>query len=95
MSQQTNNIKRDSDVTLSRKVLLKSWDQHAATGTINGQKRKVTPYRAVTHMGDFLNRINDTPDDTGVAHGGSHKTFVSDSSDYARYRKLRAMNQQL
>lgn len=95
MSQQTNHIKRDSDVTLSRKVLLKSWDQHAATGTINGQKRVVTPYRAVTHMGDFLNRINDAPDATGVAHGGSHKTFVSDSSDYSRYRKLRALNQQL
>lgn len=95
MSQQTNHIKRDSDVTLSRKVLLKSWDQHAATGTINGQKRVVTPYRAVTHMGDFLNRINDAPDASGVAHGGSHKTFVSDSSDYSRYRKLRAMNQQL
>lgn len=95
MSQQTNHIKRDSDVTLSRKVLLKSWDQHAATGTINGQKRVVTPYRAVTHMGDFLNRVNNAPDATGVPHGGSHKTFVSDSSDYSRYRKLRAMNQQL
>ena len=95
MSQQNNHIKRDSDDTLSRKVLLKSWDQHAATGTINGEKRVVTPYRAVTHMGDFLNRVNDAPDATGVAHGGSHKTFVSDSSDYARYKKLRAMNQQL
>jgi len=91
---QSNSVKRDSDVTLSRKVLLKSWDQHAATGTINGKVRTGTPFRAVTHMGDFLNRINPTQDNSGVPLGGTHKTFVSDSSDYVRFKKLRAMNQQ-
>tara|TARA_B110000967_G_C18849989_1_gene544102 strand:- start:1392 stop:1700 length:309 start_codon:yes stop_codon:yes gene_type:complete len=92
---QSNSVKRDSDVTLSRKVLLKSWNQHAASGTINGHARTGTPYRAVTHMGDFLNRMNPIQDDSGVPLGGSHKTFVSDSSDYVRFKKLRAINQQL
>jgi len=95
MSSQTNSIKRDSEFTLSRKVLLKSWNQHAATGEINGEKRQTTPFRAVTHMGDFLNRIDgDRSKSSEVPVGSGNSRHVPDSSDYVRFKKLRAMNQQ-
>tara|TARA_B110000967_G_scaffold209836_2_gene267988 strand:+ start:96 stop:386 length:291 start_codon:yes stop_codon:yes gene_type:complete len=95
MPSQTNSIKRDSDFTLSRKVLLKSWDQHAATGTINGEKRQITPFRAATHMGDFLNRLDgDKTKSDKVPVSSGNNRHVPDSSDYIRFKKLRAMNQQ-
>ncbi len=95
MPSQTNSIKRDSDHTLSRKVLLKSWNQHAATGEINGEKRQITPFRAVTHMGDFLKRIDgDSSKSDKVPVGSGNSRHVPDSSDYIRFKKLRAMNQQ-
>lgn len=47
------------------------------------------------HAGAYVRQIGGTPnqsDGTGVPSGNSHSTYVYDSSDYTRYRKLRAIN---
>lgn len=45
--------------------------------------------------GVYIHRMGTTPnlsDGTGVPSGNGHSTYVYDSSDYIRYKKLRAIN---
>ncbi len=83
----------DSQTTMSRRVLLKSWNQRAASGTIKVDGTEVpvttTPFRAVSHMSRPISK-NGTKIELG-----SNSKYVPDSSDYIRYRKLRALNKQL
>ena len=46
---QTVNNYKGGDESLSRRVLRSSWNQQNATGTINGYKRVITPFRAVNN----------------------------------------------
>ena len=57
-SQQTLTNYKTSEETAIRKVLVKSWNNPYATGTFNGRKRVITPFRAVMNTGDFLARQN-------------------------------------
>ena len=113
---QTLTSYKHGEQTLDRGVLRRGWNQLNASGTINGYKRVITPFRAVNNLGDFLARPNyvcggpnpvnaskpgwkghigsiiSQCDGTGVPGASCNPKFVSDSSDYVRFRKLRAMN---
>ena len=113
---QTLTNYKDGEQSLDRGVLRRGWNQLNASGTINGYKRVITPFRAVNNLGDFLarpnyvcggpNQVNASKpgwkghigsiisqcDATGVEGASCNPRFVSDSSDYVRFRKLRAMN---
>jgi hypothetical protein len=54
--QQTITNYKSSDQTRTRRILRDSWNTAYATGTYNGYKRVVTPFRAVNNAGDFLAR---------------------------------------
>jgi hypothetical protein len=43
---------------MSRRIVRSSWNTAAATGTIEGHNRLITPFRAVNNLGDFLGRQN-------------------------------------
>jgi hypothetical protein len=53
--QTITNYKSSEQVAI-RKVLTKSWNTNYASGTVNGHKRAIGPFRAVTNTGDFLSR---------------------------------------
>jgi hypothetical protein len=55
---QTVTNYKDSEQTMSRRVLRSAWNTRYATGTVNGQSRVITPFRAVNNLGDFLSRTN-------------------------------------
>jgi hypothetical protein len=48
---------KKSDQVMSRKVVVKSWNNAYATGSVNGKSRVITPFRAVNNSGDYLGRI--------------------------------------
>jgi len=101
-SKQTVTSHRDSESAIARKVLRSSWNTPYATGTYAGEKRVITPFRAVNNLGDFLGRKNYscggpkqmtfTCDSSGVPASSTNVKFVPDSSDYIRFRKQQAMN---
>jgi hypothetical protein len=55
---QTVTNYKDSEQTTSRRVLRSAWNTRYASGTVNGQSRVITPFRAVNNLGDFLSRTN-------------------------------------
>ena len=55
---QTINNYKDSETTMTRRLLRSSWNGAYATGTVNGQKRKIGEFKAVSNIGDFLSRKN-------------------------------------
>lgn len=55
---QTMTAFKNSDNVMARKVLVKAWNTPYATGSVNGRLRKVTPFRAINNLGDFLSRQN-------------------------------------
>lgn len=55
---QTINNYKDSSQVMTRRVLTHSWNGAYASGTVNGMKRVITPFRAVNNLGDFLARPN-------------------------------------
>ena len=57
-TKQTITNYKDSDQTAIRSILRSSWNTQQAGGTINGNKRVITPFRAVNNLGDFLSRKN-------------------------------------
>ena len=56
--QQTLTNFKDSDQVMTRRILRSSWNTQNATGYVNGKQRKITPFRAVNNLGDFLSRQN-------------------------------------
>lgn len=108
---------KKSDQVISRRIVIKSWNNAYATGTVNNKNRVTTPFRAVNNSGDFLARVHyncggsnptnaDKPgwksrigsmfqncDGTGIPPSSTNVRFVADSSDYATYKKNRAINQ--
>lgn len=113
--QTLTNVK-DSESTMSRRVLRDVWNSRYVSGRINGYKRAVTPFRAVENLGDYLVRVNyscggpnpqsakkfgygrligSVPqhcDATGIPPSTCNPKFVPDSSEYVRFKKLRAIN---
>ena len=55
---QTVTNYKDSEQTMSRRVLRSAWNTRYASGTVNGKDRVITPFRAVNNLGDFLSRTN-------------------------------------
>lgn len=53
-----NTSQRDGDMSATRGILRRAWNQQNAVGVINGHKRVITPFRAVNNLGDFLSRKN-------------------------------------
>jgi hypothetical protein len=51
-----NTSHRDGEMSAARGVLRRAWNQENAIGTINGNSRVITPFRAVNNLGDFLAR---------------------------------------
>ena len=114
---QTMNNNKDSEMTMTRRVLRDSWNGRYATGKVNGYGRAIGEFKAVNNIGDFLSRQNyacgNIPnpqsnsfngrnrigsiikhcDNTGIQCSNTNTRFVPDSSDYIKYRKQRAINQ--
>jgi len=115
--QQSISNYKDSSNVMARKELVKSWNTAYATGTVNGKKRIITPFRAVTNTGDFLSRTNyicggpnpannthvgyrislggimNNCDNSNIPSSSCNVKFVPDASDYTKYKKQRAVNQ--
>lgn len=99
---QSVTSKRDSESAMTKKIVRSSWNTPYATGEVEGQKRVTTPFRAVNNLGDFLGRQNYscggpkqmtfTCDATNVPASSTNTKFVSDSSDYVRFKKHQAVN---
>ena len=100
LPKQTSNVTRDSNTAMTHKIITSSWNQRHAIGVIDGQGRRISEFRAVTHMGDFLNRQNyvcdrgntSQCDNTGIPAGSGNSKFVPDSSSYTTFRRQRAMH---
>jgi len=56
--QQTLNNFKSSEQVMTRSVLRRAWNREGALGVANGKNRVITPFRAVTNLGDFLSRQN-------------------------------------
>jgi hypothetical protein len=96
-AKQTINNYKDGQQTSTRDILRRSWNTAFATGTVNNQKRRITPFRAVNNSGDFLVRVNydskgPNPDNTGIPSASTNPKFVADSSDYVKYRRQVSVN---
>jgi hypothetical protein len=88
-------LNSDSDMVLTRRKILKSWNHPYAVGIVHGKRRIIGEFRAVTHNGDFLSR--NKGDSNAVSCdkfpcANSNSKFVPDSSDYTTYKKQRAFN---
>ena len=57
-SKQTITNYKTTELVNVRSVLRNAWNTPYATGTYNGNARKITPFRAVNNSGDFLSRPN-------------------------------------
>jgi hypothetical protein len=55
---QTNKGYKNSQDVLTRKIIIKSWNNPNASGTINGHRRVTSPFSAVYNITDFLGRKN-------------------------------------
>ena len=116
-NRQTLGNIRSSENAMMRRQVVKSWNTAYANGIVNGAPRVVTPFRAVTNSGDFLQRENyvcggpnqvnaskpgwkgrigsiiSKCDYSGIPSSTCNVKYVADSSDYIKYKKLRANNQ--
>ena len=85
----------------TRKILRDVWNSKNVVGQ-NESNRKIGSFRAVMNAGDLLSRPNYscggpkqmtfTCDNSNVHASSTNVKFVSDSSDYIRFRKQQAMN---
>jgi hypothetical protein len=55
---QTITSYKDSENCMIRKTIRNSWNNKYAVGVVNGHGRKIGPFKAVSNIGDFLNRQN-------------------------------------
>lgn len=70
--QTITSFKTHDDVSI-RSVLRRGWNTAYATGTYNGHKRIITPFRAVNNSGDFLSRENYVCGGPNPSYGGGKK----------------------
>lgn len=55
---QTINTTKNSEDVLTRKVIIKSWNNNYAAGKVNNRSRISSPFTAVYNISDFLSRKN-------------------------------------
>jgi hypothetical protein len=96
-AKQTITNYKDGQQTSTRDIVRRSWNTAFASGTVNGYKRRVTPFRAVNNSGDFLVRQNynsegANPDSTGIPSASTNPKFVADSSDYTKFKRQVSVN---
>ena len=103
MPQHVGDQEAGSEYPRTRLILRDVWNTTRYSGQ-NGKenKRVITPFRAVMNAGDVLSRKNYscggpnqmtfTCDNSNVPASSTNVKFVSDSSDYIRFRKQQAMN---
>jgi hypothetical protein len=71
--QQTYNNYKDSDVTMTRRILRTSWNNVGMNGKINNYGRIITPFRSINNLGDYLSRKNyacDLPNQVNASKPG-------------------------
>jgi hypothetical protein len=71
---------KDGEQAMMRRKLRSAWNTSYATGTVNGKKRIITPFRAVNNLGDFLSRQNYVcggPQPNALHKGGIRHRFGS------------------
>jgi hypothetical protein len=49
---------KDSESTMTRRILRSAWNNTNVQTSINGNGRIITPFRAVNNLGDYLSRQN-------------------------------------
>jgi len=77
---QTITNYKDGTQTIMRRELRDAWNTSYATGTVNGNNRIITPFRAVSNSGDFLSRTNYVcggPNPNHLSKGGINLRFGS------------------
>lgn len=57
-AKQTLTNYKNSEATMTRRILRDSWNTKYASGSVNGHNRAIGPFRAITNLGDFLSREN-------------------------------------
>jgi len=57
-SKQTINTYKNSEDVMTRKIIIKSWNNNYASGNVNGYSRVASPFTAVYNISDFLSRKN-------------------------------------
>lgn len=72
---QTITNYKNSEQTMARTVLRKSWNTPYATGTYNGKSRAIGEFRAVNNLGDFLSRQNYSCGGSNQFNGSGHRTY--------------------
>lgn len=55
---QTINNFKDSEQSMTRRILRDAWNTTNTAKSINGKGRIITPFRAVNNLGDYLSRQN-------------------------------------
>jgi hypothetical protein len=61
-------VGRDSDLTMTRRILRNAWNGNGAAGVDHGHRRVTTPFRAVMNLGDFLGRVHYNCGGPNAAH---------------------------
>lgn len=54
--QQTINNYKGSEEAMIRKTIRNSWNNSYASGQVNGHKRAIGEFKAISNIGDFLSR---------------------------------------
>ena len=114
--QQTLLNYKDNSMPIMRRELRRVWNNDFSSGTYNGHKRAIGPFRAVMNSGDFLSRKDyvcggsqpsdamktglgkrfgsmlSNCDTTGVPASNTNVKFVPDASDYIKYKRQVAYN---
>ena len=73
--QTINNYKADEDV-ITRRELRRVWNNNYSSGSFNGYRRQIGPFRAVMNSGDFLSRPNyicGGPNPQNTTHAGANR----------------------
>jgi hypothetical protein len=55
---QTSRGYKNSEDVITRKIIMKSWNNNYASGKVNGFSRVTSPFTAVYNITDFLSRQN-------------------------------------
>jgi len=65
-----------------RFTLRQAWNGQAASGTVNGVKVAVTPFRAVNNAGDLLNRVAYTSGGSNQVKTGRIRTAANQQGNF-------------
>lgn len=89
---QTLSGTQNAEDATNRKSLRDAWNTPYVAGNVGGRAPRMGPFRLANNLGDYLGRTNNDNDGTGIPLSSTNVKFVSDSSDYIKFRKQSAMN---